>query len=1049
MFMSENSKPPIYLLDTMAFIFRAYHAMQRSRPMTTRTGIPTAATYVFVNMINKLRADFRPDYLAAVYDVGKPIHRHDLADQLKDVQKFNIKTQQFEATAYAGYKANRAETPPDLIQQHPYIRRALEAFRIPIVFAEGYEADDVIGTLATHFAAQGHHVYVVSPDKDMMQLVNNSVSILNPTKDNLILDTAGVEAVLGVPPHRVVDVMALRGDSIDNIPGAPGIGDKGSVELIQTFGSVEAALDAAREQPDSVKKKTYRESLQNNRDNILLSKELVTIHCSVPIVIDLEAMRTQPVDNAACRALFTELEFTSMLRELAPDLTAAATTYNLTPSPTDLTTLLTEAHQRTDSELKTQNSKLNADPAPRGLAIALAAAILAEEVADPEANADEAQETEPPPAQTMSLFGTFDQTALKGTGFSPSVNQPESTGALAPEGLAIGLSTTPTHALQTSLTDPTVLSALADPTLPKLVHDLKAVLRALEPTGITLAGPITDVMLQSYLLNPTHASHTLPDIAARTTSLALKHQPGKDNPADPRRLPEAAAAIARLATTLHTQLTEHHTAPAIPADDPSLGGAATKEMLFADKAASSHDPVILSEAQRSEAQSKDLPASRPATEARTISTTPPVLSSIRYPLSSASTLLEVYEALDLPLVPVLLRMEQAGVRISPALLREMSSRLAVTIDDLAERIYASTGQRFNINSPKQLGDVLFNKMGLPQPIKYGKGKTISTAQDVLESLAENIELPGHEVPAWVLEHRQLQKLKGTYLDALPQLADANGRIHTTFNQVGTATGRLSSTNPNLQNIPIRTAVGREIRAAFIAAEGNLLMSADYSQIELRLMAHFSQDPLLLDAYRTGKDIHTLTASEVFGIAPDQIDKETRARAKAVNFGIVYGISPFGLAAQLGIDQKTAKAYIETYFARYTGVAAFIERTLNEVRQAQYVRTAFGRIRPIPDIQSRNPNQRGFAERTAINTPLQGTAADLIKLAMLRIDAAMQTRNLKSQMTLQVHDELLFDVPPSEAEEMTHLVKTEMESAAHFTVPIVAEVGLGQNWRDIK
>jgi len=396
------------------------------------------------------------------------------------------------------------------------------------------------------------------------------------------------------------------------------------------------------------------------------------------------------------------------------------------------------------------------------------------------------------------------------------------------------------------------------------------------------------------------------------------------------------------------------------------------------------------------------------------------------------------------LVSVLLRMEQAGVRVDSDVLREMSSRLAVTIDDLAERIYTSTGHRFNINSPKQLGDVLFNKMDLPKPMKYGKGKVISTAQDILEDLAQH-----HEVPALVLEYRQLQKLKGTYLDALPVLADANGRIHTTFNQVGTATGRLSSTNPNLQNIPVRTAVGREIRAAFVAGAGNLLMSADYSQIELRLMAHFSQDPLLLDAYRTGKDIHTLTAAEVFEVDAETMDKETRARAKAVNFGIVYGISPFGLAAQLGIEQKVAKEYIARYFERYKGVAAFIEKTLETVRRDGAVRTAFGRVRPIPDIQSRNPNQRGFAERTAVNTPLQGTAADLIKIAMLRIDAAMLARGLKSVMTLQVHDELLFDVVPEEAEEMQELVKREMESAATFSVPIVADVGLGSNWRDIK
>jgi DNA polymerase-1 len=406
--------------------------------------------------------------------------------------------------------------------------------------------------------------------------------------------------------------------------------------------------------------------------------------------------------------------------------------------------------------------------------------------------------------------------------------------------------------------------------------------------------------------------------------------------------------------------------------------------------------------------------------------------------------LEVYQKLDLLLVPVLLRMEQAGVRVDIEVLQAMSSRLAVMIDDLAERVYASTGHRFNINSPKQLGDVLFNKMDLPRPTKHGKGKVISTAQDVLEDLAAH-----HEVPAIVLEYRQLLKLKGTYLDALPSLADENGRIHTTFNQVGTATGRLSSTNPNLQNIPIRTAVGREIRAAFVAAPGNLLMSADYSQIELRLMAHFSQDPLLLDAYRTGKDIHTLTAAEVFEVDAETMDKETRARAKAVNFGIVYGISPFGLAAQLGIEQRVAKEYIERYFARYKGVEAFIARTLEQVRSDQFVKTAFGRVRPIPDIQSRNPNQRGFAERTAINTPLQGTAADLIKIAMLRIDAAMRERGMKSVMTLQVHDELLFDVVPEEADAMQQLVKHEMETAAEFSVPIVAEVGLGANWRDIK
>ena len=968
----SSPKPPVYLLDSMAFIFRAYHAMQRQRPMSTRTGIPTAATYVFVNMINKLRKDFSPQFLAAIYDVGAPVHRNEMAAQLKDVQKFNIKTQAFETIEYGGYKANRVETPPDLIQQQPYIRRALEAFRIPILYYEGFEADDVIGTLSCKLSALGHQVFVVSSDKDMMQLVNGSVSILNPTKDNLILDAAGVEKILGVPPERVVDVMALRGDAIDNIPGAPGIGDKGSVELIQQFGTVEAALDRA----DEVKKKTYRESLQNNRENILLSKELVTIHTAVPIEYTLEAMRTQPVDNAACRQLFSELEFTTLLKELAPSVDNAVVTLNLKPTADEIGGLFAEARALDSTTGE-----------PRGLAIAILedARALSEEIAaEP---LEEGAEPEPLPAETMSLFGAPEPAPVQAVVKDPACR--------------LGLAVNATAALEVSLDMPGVKEALADAALPKDVHDLKAVLRALAPHELSLSGVRNDVMLLSYLVNPTHSSHTLPDISARTTSRALLHQPTKENPNDLKRLPEAATAIVRLAGALATQLEEagtfeHH----IPKDDPALGGAMTKEMIYGT----------------------------PVTKNAALS----------------SPLMAVYETIDKPLVPVLLRMEQAGVRIDPDFLREMSARLAVEVDTLAEKIYADSGHRFNINSPKQLGEVLFTNMGLPKPMKYGKGKVVSTAQDVLEELAE-----AHPIAALVIEHRQLQKLKGTYLDALPQLADADGRIHTTFNQVGTATGRLSSTNPNLQNIPIRTAIGRDIRAAFIAAPGNLLMSADYSQIELRLMAHFSQDPLLLDAYRTGKDIHTLTASEVFGIPVAELDKETRARAKAVNFGIVYGISPFGLAVQLGIDQKIAKTYIETYFDRYKGVRTFIDQTLDTVRRDQAVRTHFGRIRPIPDIGSRNPNMRGFAERTAVNTPLQGTAADLIKLAMIALDRKMMERGLGSKMTLQVHDELLFDVVPDEADEMQALVQQEMEHVAEFSIPIVADVGMGQNWRDIK
>jgi DNA polymerase-1 len=773
----------------------------------------------------------------------------------------------------------------------------------------------------------------------------------------------------------VVDVMALRGDSVDNIPGAPGIGDKGSVELIQQFGTVEAALDRAEE----VKKKTYRESLQNNRDNILLSKELVTIHTSVPIEFSIDDMRTQPVDNTACRDLFSELEFTTLLKELAPAADNTAFEYTLNPAEAEIAELLAKARTPQTAGAPHLVSEMWDSTKPRGLAIAIfedARAVAEEIAAEPDAESPES-EVEPAPAETMDLFGK-PSAASQSAGPSSLIPVPSSVDPACRLGLAVDGNA----AIEVALDSPGLRAALEDASIPKLVHDLKAVLRAFAPHCVTLRGDITDVMLQSYLVNPTHASHTLPDIAARSTNRALVHQPSKTNPSDPKRLPEAAAAIVRLAQVFATQIAE-----------------------------------------------SDATASTP-----TLSSGPVQIAPLQH----------IYQTMDLPLVPVLLRMEQAGVRIDSSVLSAMSTRLAVEMDTLSERIFEQSGSRFNINSPKQLGDVLFNKMLLPKPLKYGKGKVISTAQDVLEELAEH-----HPAPALVLEYRQLAKLRSTYLDSLPNLVDAEGRVHTTFNQVGTATGRLSSTNPNLQNIPVRTALGREIRAAFIPAPGNLLMSADYSQIELRLMAHFSQDPLLLDAYRTGKDIHTLTASEVFGIPVAQLDKETRNRAKAVNFGIVYGISPFGLAAQLGIDQRVAKTYIETYFERYAGVRRFIDETLETVRREQAVRTWFGRVRPIPDIQSRNPNMRGFAERTAINTPLQGTAADLIKLAMIRLDTEISKRNLRSRMTLQVHDELLFDVMPEEAEELRTLVQHEMEHVAEFSVPIVAEVGLGPNWRDIK
>jgi DNA polymerase-1 len=895
--VSEPSKPPVFLLDAMSFIFRAYHAMQHSRPMSTRSGLPTAATYVFVNMIKKLRQDFAPKYFAAVFDVSGEVFREERARTMGPLRKWNSKSQSFDEVSYEGYKAKRESMPEDLRRQIPYIRRALEALRIPILEAEGFEADDVIGTLAREAAEHEHEVFIVSGDKDMMQLVSAQVKVLNPQKDNLILDPAKVEEVLGVPPDKVVDVMALRGDAVDNIPGAPGIGDVGSVKLIKRFGSVEAVLDSFAEIGGKV-----GESLRQNRDAVLLSKELVTIDCRVPLELDLHAMETQPPDLEAARALFTELEFTSMLRDLAP--AAGGASIELIEEPS-----------------AEQTNEFYAAAREHGFAFAL-------DAVEPASEESEEEELAAP-----SLLDVA-EAAEKKIHFS------------------VGVCADPARALRLPLT-PELRTLLEDASAPKRVHDWKLGLHVLGEMGVALRGLVDDSMLLSYALNPTHSTQALADVAAR------HGQPPPDS------LPASAAAVYALVPALREE---------------------------ADK----------------------------------------------------SDVLRVYTDIDLPLAPVLYRMELAGVRIDRAALSSLSDRFGAEIQRLGDRIFELAGKRFNINSPKQLGAVLFTDLGLPAPASRGKGKSVSTAVDVLEFLAEK-----HEVPRLVLEYRHLSKLKSTYIDALPLLADADSRVHTTFQAAATATGRLSSVNPNLQNIPIRTELGREIRAAFTAAPGTQLLSADYSQIELRLLAHFSGDPLLMRAYAENIDIHTLTASEVFGVAIETMDKETRGRAKAVNFGIVYGISAFGLAAQLGIPQAEAKAYIDRYFARYQGVREFIDRTLAQTRKDGSVRTMFGRMRPIPDIESRNPNQRGFAERTAINTPLQGTGADLIKLAMISLDRKLAERKLKTRMVLQVHDELLFEVPLAETDEVAALVRAEMEGVVKLKVPLVADLAFGPNWRDLK
>jgi DNA polymerase-1 len=810
--------------------------------MRTSGGLQTEAVYIFHNMVRKLRAVHKPEYIAAIFEsLGKT----------------------FRDEAFAEYKANRTETPPDLLEQVPWIRKTLEAMRIPVLEYDGFEADDVIGTLACRAAEQGLEVVIVSSDKDMLQLVDGHVSMLNPMKDDMWYDAVETEKFMGVKPGQVADLLALKGDTVDNIPGAPGIGDKGAKDLILRFGSVEAAIEHAAE----VERRTYRESLQNHRDQILLSKKLATIHTAVPVPFERDSLAAQEPDSASLREVYRALEFHSLLRELGPGETA--------PVERDYQQLSTQ------QELDTW---LVAFPADAPVAVAA--------------------------GEMMS------QTVL---GLAARRGQARS----------IHLAEIPGRA--------------------SVAHDIKALVRKFgECPNLT-----EDVMLYGFLLAADPGACDL-------STLAEVHL-GQGAGADPAEQADAAIGLFQKL--------------------------------------------------------------RPEVE--------------------AAGLDKLYEKIDRPLIRVLARMEDLGVRVDPEQLRRLSGRMEEEIGRLSSEIYELAGKSFNINSPQQLGKVLFEDMKLPSPVKYGKGKVISTAADVLEELAVE-----HAIARKALEFRQLAKLKGTYADALPALIDpATGRVHTTFNQTGAATGRLSSFNPNLQNIPIRTELGREIRAAFVPREGWKLIIADYSQIELRLLAHMSRDVVLVEAFRNGEDIHTRTAAEVFGVPPLMVTPEHRRNAKAVNFGIVYGQTPFGLAGQLGIDRKEAELYIRAYFERYAGVRRFIDATIAEVRRTGVAVTLSGRRRPIPDMQSRNPNARGFAERTAVNTPLQGTAADFIKMAMIQIDEKL--RGMQTRMLLQVHDELVFEAPPEEVERVRAMVKSEMETVERLIVPLVVDVGVGDNWRDAK
>jgi len=882
----DQTSKKLFLVDAMAHIYRAFYApMVR---MNAPSGIPTKVPFLFANILRRLIKDYQPEYLGIVFDTGKPTFRDKL----------------FEA-----YKAQRPPMPDEMKVQLPYVRRLCEAMHLPILELDGYEADDVIGTMAKKGAEKKLEVLVISNDKDMMQLVSPGVRILRTgsggAKADMIVDAQKVEEILGVPPGKVVDLMALLGDTVDNIPGAKGIGEKGATELIQKYGSVESALEHAGE----VMNKRYREALQQQRDQVMMSKQLAAIETNVPLELDLLTLQVREPDAAALLALYRELGFNSLLKEL---LATGAAEKNVEPGAQTGGQPGASGEQAKDY-LQFQGAEefrefLNRLPAKRPLAVWL----------NLEAGEREAE------------------------GFGTRVSGVE-VSSKSGEGRAVWLDEKGEvlKALQSVLHDAKRAKIVHDP---KLFHLLAGKSKTIEHA----------TQIYSYLLRPTTAKHDFAEVVFRQCNVPLGGGAG-----------ERADYLQRIAPVLREQI-------------------------------------------------------------------------------AAQQLTEVYEKIDLPLAPVLAEMERAGVRVDPKALETMSNAMEKEVRRLEKEIWELAGLEFNVNSPTQLAEILFDKLNLQPPPRRGKGKVRSTAADILEEMAGQHALPGK-----VIEYRKIAKLKSTYVDALPKLIHPEtGRLHTSFSQTGTATGRLSSSDPNLQNIPVRSELGREIRAAFVAEKGNILLSADYSQIELRIMAHLSKDPVLLEAFRNGEDIHARTAQEVFGVGPLAQTAEHRRAAKAINFGIIYGLSAFGLAQQLGIGQKEAAQFINAYFTRYRGVKQYLDNVLVETRKTGMAKTLFGRIRPIPEINAPQMQLRNFAERTALNSPLQGTAADLIKLAMIAIDDRLRKEKLTARMILQVHDELLFEAPVKEREPLEKLVQEEMEGVHQLAVPLVVEIGVGPNWRDL-
>ena len=880
---AKQKKPTLFIVDGSNNVYRSYYAI---RGLTNSSGLATNAVYGFTQMLRKLLKDHEPEAIAVAFDEGAA----------------TVRTEQF-----ADYKKDRKPMPDDLSVQIPLVYEVLEGFRIPLIRGTEWEADDFIGSLACLARDRGYDVVIATSDKDFFQLVGDGISFYHTGRE-VLYDAKGVEEAFGLPPERVVDVMAIWGDAIDNIPGVPGIGEKGAKALIAEFGS----LDGVYENLDKVKRPAQRKSLEDNREKAYMSRDLARIRCDLTVDVDFKALERAEPDRARLHDVFSRLEFASLMQEFLPEAPPVQRDYRIASDPEEL-----EAAVAGVDDVAVWFESKTAESFDELLAVAITR------------QAGEA--------------------------------------LVVPTGDAFDAA----------------LRRLLESGRTFVAHDAKLQIRRLRANGWPVPERWADTMLMSYVINPGLPSHSFGNVV-------------RD----------------RLKQDVVERKDVAKTAPLFAIDHEIGSSPLTPYQQYLGE--------------RSELANA-------------------IRGVLEPELRRDPALADIYERIEVPLVPVLAKMEERGIRIDVPLLREMSATMGTQLAALEKRIYEEAGTEFNINSPTQLGHILFEKLQYPVVRKTKTTKSFSTNMEVLQELASH----GFAVPQLILQHRELHKLKSTYVDALPQLVGADGRVHTSFNQAVASTGRLSSSDPNLQNIPIRTELGRTIRKAFVADEGSVLISADYSQVELRVLAHMSQDESLIETFRRGADIHRATASKMFNIPEDELTHDQRRAAKTINFGVLYGMSAFRLSNELNIPTGQAKDFIDAYFARYPKIQEFLDRTLEEARASGKVTTLFGRVRYIPEIHNRSFTVRGNAERMATNAPIQGTAADLLKLAMIALERRLDRDGQGARMLLTVHDEIVIESPEAQAERVAGIVKETMETIFPLAVPLAVDAQWGRSWYDAK